>query len=245
MNWKGGTGKTSTAAALIAGLRREGKKVLAVDADPQGNLTNMMGGDSSGAARGLYDTIVRGRSIRNSIQDTPQGPVVAADSRLAEKGILIGRNTEYRIREALANVANDYDVTVIDCAPGLSTLNYAALTAADGIVIPCKADRFCVDALAQIASTINAVKSNSNRRLQVYGVLITMYERRLTVARLMREKVEEQAAALGLPVYATPIRKCVAIEESEVTGEDIFTAGTNNAATDYGEIIKELLNQMD
>lgn len=242
---KGGTGKTSTAAALIAGLRREGKRVLAVDADPQGNLTTMIGGDPSGAARGLYDVVTGHSVLRKAVQNTPQGPIVGADSRLSEKGILQGRNAEYRIKTALESVANDYDVTVIDCAPGLSPITYAALTAASGVVIPCKADRFSMDALAQIAATVNAVQANSNRRLQVYGVLITMYEKRLTVARLMREKVEEQARALGLPVYATPIRKCVAVEEAEITGEDVFTAGANNAATDYGEIVKELLKQMD
>ena len=242
---KGGTGKTSTAAALIAGLRREGKRVLAVDADPQGNLTTMIGGDPSGAARGLYDVVTGHSVLRKAVQNTPQGPIVGADARLSEKGILQGRNAEYRIKTALESVANDYDVTVIDCAPGLSPTTYAALTASSGVVIPCKADRFSMDALGQIAATVNAVKANSNRRLQVYGVLITMYEKRLTVARLMREKVEEQARALGLPVYATPIRKCVAVEEAEITGEDVFTAGANNAATDYGEIVKELLNQMD
>jgi len=242
---KGGTAKTCTAAALIAGLRREGKRVLAVDTDPQANLTAMIGGDPSGATRGLYDVLTGHSVLRRAVQTTAQGPIVGADSRLAEKGILHGRNAEYRLKTALDSVANEYDVVIVDCPPNLSTLTYSALTAADGAIIPAKADRFSMDALRQIAATINAVKSSSNSRLQVYGVLITMYERRLTVARLMRDKLEEQARALGLPMYATSIRKSVSVEESQITGEDIFKAGHSNAAADYNEIIKELLKQMD
>ena len=241
MNMKGGNAKTTTANAIAAGLRREGKRVLAIDADPQANLSIWMGADPNSGARGLYDVIAANRSIRKSIQNTPQGPIIAADSRLTEKGLLQGRNSEYRIREALTNVADDYDATVIDCAPGLSTLTYAALTAADGVVIPCKADRFSMDALGQIAATLNTVKANSNKRLTVYGILIVMYERRPLAQRLMKEQIERQAAALDLPVFATPIRKSTGIQEAQITGDDIYTTNSS-AAQDYGEIIKELLD---
>ena len=92
---------------------------------------------------------------------------------------------------------------------------------------------------------MNDVKDGVNKRLTVAGVLITMYERRLTIARLMREQIEKQAGALGYYVYPTAIRKCVVIEETQITGEDIFSAGKNNAADDYGEIVKELMDQLE
>ena len=140
---------------------------------------------------------------------------------------------------------DDYDVTMIDCGPALTTLTYTALTAADGVIVPCCADRFSLDALRATAATINTVAANSNKRLSVYGVLITMYNRRLTVARLMREQIERQAAALGWKVYDTSIRQCVAVTEATLTGNSVFDAGRNNAASDYAEIIDELLAQMD
>lgn len=242
---KGGTGKTSTAAALTAGLRRQGMKVLMIDADPQRNLSAMMDANQAPAARTLYDVVTGHSVLRKAVQSTPQGPIVASDSRLAEKGILGGKNTEYRLRAALEPVARDYDVTVVDCGPALTTLTYTALTAADGVIVPCCADRFSLDALRATAATINTVAANSNKRLTVYGVLITQYNRRLTVARLMREQIERQAAALGWKVYDTAIRQCVAVTEATLTGNSVFDAGRNNAASDYSEIIDELLTQMD
>lgn len=241
---KGGTGKTSTTAALNAGLRRAGLRVLTIDADAQRNLSSMMGAKVQDVNT-FYD-VVTGRVVaRNAIQRTPQGPIIAASASLTEKGILQGRNSEYRLRDALKPIAKDYDVCLIDTGPQLGTIVYAVLTAADGIIVPCKADRFSMDSLRMIAATVKGVQANSNKNLTVYGVLVTMYERRLTVARLMRDELEAQAAALGFHVYATPIRKAVAVEESEITGEDIFSAGKNNAAEDYGEIITELLEQID
>jgi chromosome partitioning protein len=241
---KGGTGKTSTTAALNAGLRRAGLRVLTIDADAQRNLSSMMGAKVQDVNT-FYD-VVTGRVVaRNAIQRTPQGPIIAASASLTEKGILQGRNSEYRLRDALKPIAKDYDVCLIDTGPQLGTIVYAVLTAADGIIVPCKADRFSMDSLRMIAATVKGVQTNSNKNLTVYGVLVTMYERRLTVARLMRDELEAQAAALGFHVYATPIRKAVAVEEAEITGEDIFSAGKNNAAEDYGEIIKELLEQID
>lgn len=243
-NLKGGVGKTSTVAALNAGLRRAGLRTLIVDADSQMNLSSMMGTKVQGV-KTFYDVIVKNYVARNAIQWTAQGPIIPASAALAEKGILSGRNTEYRVRDALKPIARDFDVCLIDCGPALGTVVYSVLTASDGLVIPCKADRFSMDSLRQIASTVNDVKSNSNKALTVCGVLITLYEKRLSVARLMREQLERQADALGFHVYATPIRKCVAIEEAEITGEDIFSAGRNNATEDYGEIIKELRHQID
>lgn len=241
---KGGTGKTSTTAALNAGLRRAGLRVLTIDADAQRNLSSMMGAKVQDVNT-FYDVITGRVVARNAIQRTPQGPIIAASAELTDKRILQGRNSEYRLRDALKPIAKDYDVCLIDTGPQLGTIVYAVLTAADGIIVPCKADRFSMDSLRMIAATVKGVQANSNKNLTVYGVLVTMYERRLTVARLMREQLEAQAAALGFHVYATPIRKSVAVEETEITGEDIFSAGRNNAADDYGEIIKELLEQID
>ena len=241
---KGGTAKTSTTAALNAGLRRAGLRVLIVDADSQRNLSTMMGAKVQDV-KTLYDVVTSHSVAKNAIQHTPQGPIIAASAALSEKGILQGRNSEYRLRDALKPISKDYDVCLIDTGPQLGTIVYAVLTAADGVIIPCKADRFSMDSLRMIAATVKGVQANSNKNLTVYGVLVTMFERRLTIARLMREQLEAQAAALGLHVYKTPIRKCVAIEEAEITGEDIFSAGRNNAADDYGEIVKELMEQIN
>lgn len=240
---KGGVGKSSTCAALNAGLRRAGKSVLCIDADSQCNLSQMFEARTTGDVNTLYD-VLAGRSLRNAIQETSQASIVAGSANLAEKGLLQGRNAEYRLYNALQPFRGAFDVCLVDCGPSLGTVTHAALVAADGVLIPCRADRFSLEALRQIASTVEDVK-NLNKRLKVYGVLITAFDKRLTVARLMREQLEKQADALGFHVYDTVIRKCVAIEEAQITGVSIFDAGRNNAASDYSEIIEELIGQME
>lgn len=238
---KGGTGKTTTTAALGAGLTRSGYRVLYVDLDPQANLTMMQGATPQGLT--VYDLLTDRRAkVADAIQTTPQGAIIAASGRLAEDGILTTTGKEYRLREILEPVRGGYDVILIDCPPSLGVLSINALTAADGAIVPLKADRFSMDALGEFYQTFQVVKKYTNPRLHVLGVIVTQYNSRATINRLCMESLQEQAAALGVTVYQPPIRRTVALEESQYS-PDIFQS-KNNAAADYGAIISQIINQL-
>ena len=237
---KGGVGKTASAAAIGAGLHRAGQRVLYIDLDPQANLSAQLGVDQSAAT--VTDVLTGKRKITDAIQDTAQGAIIPADGLLAGKDILTGRGAEYRLRDALEPVKRKHDICLIDCPPSLGLLTIAALTAADGVIIPCKADRFSLDALQEISDTIAAVKERANKRLTVYGVLVTMFMPRSTVQRVMLEELTEQASRAGVTVYEPPIRRAVAVEETQLGGTVYDTR--NGAAEDYQQITSTILKQL-
>lgn len=239
---KGGTGKTTTTAALGAGLTRSGYSVLYIDVDPQGNLSQMLGAATTGTT--VYTLLTdRKTKARDAIQATPQGAIIAASGRLAEDGILTTTGKEYRLREALEPVKNDFDIILIDCPPQLGVLSINALTAADGAIIPLKADRFSLDTLGELYQTYEVVKRYTNPSLTIMGILVTQYNSRATVNRLCLEQLQEQADALGLHIYQPPIRRTVALEEVQYTG-DIFSLPKSNGAADYGAIVEQIIKQL-
>lgn len=238
---KGGTGKTASTAAIGEGLRRLGKTVLFIDLDPQGNLSTQL--EAATDAVTITDVLTGKRKLTAAIQTTAHGDIVAADSFLAGDDIFTGRRPEYRLRDALTPVKGDYDVCLIDCPPSLSMLTISALTAADGAIIPCKADRFSLYALQEIDSTIQAVKGNLNKSLKIYGVLVTMFQSRATIHKIGLEELQEQAASMGISVYAPPIRAAVAVQEAQLGGSVYDTR--NNAADDYKAVTLAILKQLE
>lgn len=240
-NQKGGVGKTASAAAVGTGLHRAGKRVLFVDLDPQANLSAQLGSEDGAAT--ITDVLTGNAKIKSAIQDTATGALIAADGNLAQKGILTGRGAEYRLKGFLEPVKRNYDVCIIDCPPQLGILTVSALTAADGVIIPCKADRFSLDALQAIADTIATIQENTNADLKVYGAIITMYNPRTTVNQVMLEELSEQAELLGISVYTPPIRRAIAIEETQLGGSVFDTK--NRAAEDYQKIVNTILKQIE
>lgn len=240
VNQKGGVGKTASTAAIGAGLHRAGQRVLYIDLDPQRNLSLQLG-----AAQGVtvYDILTGKGKATTAAQDTAQGAIIPSDGRLSEKGMLTGRGAEYRLKDALEPVKKGFDVCLIDCPPSLGALTVAALTAADGVIIPCKADRFSMDALHEITGTIEVIRDSTNKGLKVYGVLITQYNPRTTVNRLILDEIKEQAEAQGMKVYDPPIRRAIAVEETQITGGTVYDT-RNGAAEDYQRITDTLLKQM-
>ena len=233
---KGGVGKTATTAAIGAGLHRAGKRVLSIDIDPQANLSAQLG---AGQRVTIYDVLTDRASAESAAQETPQGAIIAADARLAERGILTGRGAEYRLRDALAPLKGKFDFCLIDTPPTLGALTISAMTAADHLLLPAKADRFSVSALQEIADTIQTVRAQTNKRLTVAGVLVTMFARRTTVNRVMLDELREQAEQLGFRVLDPPIRRAVAVEEAQLGGS-VFDS-RNGAAEDYQQIIDQIL----
>lgn len=236
---KGGVGKTATTAALGDGLHRRGYSVLFVDLDPQANLSAQLR-----AAKGFTITdVLTGRAKpQAAIQHTAQGDIIPASAYLASKGILSAKGSERLLKAALEPLSRKYDFVLIDTPPSLGALTLSAMTAANWILLPAKADRFSLDALREITGTIREIQSHSNRGVKILGVVVTMYNARTTVSKLIREKLTAQAEEMGVSIYDPPIRRSVAIEEAEISGSIYDTR--NNAAEDYSRLVDEVLRQV-
>ena len=241
VNQKGGCAKTATAAALIAGLKRAGLRVLAVDVDPQRNLTAQLG-----AAKGftVFDVLTGKVPIEKALQNTPQAVILPSDSRLAEKGILQGKYDTYAIRKALEPLQRRFDVAIIDTPPNIGALTVAAMTASNAVIIPAVPDRFSIDAVKQTTASIETIKHTTNGGLRALGVLPTMYQRRFTVHKVQLDQLAKISAGMGLKVYQ-PIRYCSVVQESEFMGQSVFDARKGNpAAADYQTFVDEVLKQI-
>ena len=239
-NQKGGVGKSTTAAAMLAYYDRQGTRALGVDLDPQCNLSLATGAQSGG---GNALGILTGQAeTAAAIQRAAYTDVIAGAPELSAAEEMFAKDIRkyYRLRKALEPVKGEYEHIIIDSPPALGVLSVNALTAADGVVIPCAADLFGVQGLSQLADTIEAVKECTNPSLQVLGILLTRYSPRATLSKDFRAVLEQEAAKLGTVVFDTAIRETITAKESIALQESIFTDPTTNAATDYLAFMQEL-----
>lgn len=238
-NQKGGCGKTTTAAALAAGLRAKGYRTLAVDSDPQSNLTLNLAADDE--KPGLYEVLKGSITAIEAIQDTSQGHVIGASLMLASADIefnSLGRAV--LLSEALEPIKKYYDFIVIDTPPALGILTVNALAAAQDVIITVGADVFSLHGFGQLNKTISEVKRHCNPGLKVAGILITRYSGRAILSQELRETIANKAAQIGTGVFSTAIREGIAVKEAQARRESIFT-GRSNAAADYSAFVDEYL----
>ena len=241
INKKGGVAKTTTALAIAAGFSRQGKRVLAIDLDSQCNLT--MCAEAQLDGKNILGVLLEQVSIEEAIQKTRLGDVIPACLALAgADGVITETGKEYRLREAINAVENNYDYAIIDTPPSLGVLSINAMTAADWLIIPAQADVFSRDGLVQLAIAIEKDRKYCNKNLKIAGILLTRYSDRNVLSRNLRQTYEEIAAQMGTQVLKSTIRENIAIREAQVMHRNIFEYDKkSNGAKDYGDLVDELL----
>ena len=233
---KGGTGKTTTAAALIQAAAKDGKRSLAVDLDPQGNLSFTLAGDLT--LPGAYD-LLHGRNISDTIQTTPQGiDLIASSPDLSTEKTSPG--SAKRLEEALSTIKRRYDFIVIDTPPTMGELSYNALQAATGLIIPLEADLYSLQGLYQIVDIADQIKS-SNKRLKILGTVVTRYNGRARIRKQLLEIISEKGKEAGAPLLGA-IRQGIAVGEAQALQVSLFEyAPKSNPAQDYQTLYKKIM----
>ena len=233
---KGGTGKTITAAALAQAAAATGKRVLCIDMDPQCNLTAAIGADRSHA--GSYE-LLHGEPAANVIQTTQQGiDMIAASENLAAEKTRPG--SAKRLQAALGPIKEDYDLVIIDTPPTMGELTYNALQASTGLLIPLEADINSVRGLYNVADIAQQI-GKTNADLSIIGVLVTRYDGRPRINKMLTDTIKEKAAAANVP-YLGEVRAGIAIREAQALRQSLFEYAPNSKpAQDYKRIYEKIM----
>ena len=217
VNQKGGVGKTTTAVNLTAALKDLGKRVLLCDFDPQANATSGLGVDKRQITNSVYDTVVNDVPTRTAIVHTKFGDVLPSTADLAGAGVeLISMaNPNDRLKDALQQVDQAYDLILIDCPPSLEMLTLNALAAADGILVPVQCEYYALEGLTDLMNTLRIVKKRINPRLEIFGVALTMFDGRTNFSTQVAQEVRRHFPG---KVFATVIPRNVRLAEAPSHG---------------------------
>jgi len=237
-NHKGGTGKTTTAVSVAAGLAARGKRVLLVDTDAQGNVSVSLGATCE---RSLYHVLVMGLRVADAVRTVrPNLDLLPSNETLAAAELyLAGRQNRDRVLcERLATAAGSYDYVILDCSPSLSLMNQNALVFADSVLVPVACDYLSLVGVRQVIKTVKNVNSLLHHPVQIWGVLPTFYDAR---AKICREAVSTLKSHFG-DRCLSPVRAAIKVKEAPAQGQTIFeyAAGTT-AAEDYGSVVDTIL----
>jgi chromosome partitioning protein len=243
-NQKGGVGKTTTTVNLAAGLAIEEKKVLLVDADPQGNATSGSGIPRSQSRKTLYHALVNDENLENIILPTelPLLFVLPADKNLAGAEIeLVEREKrEYRLKEVLGKVKNDYDYIIIDCPPSLGLLTLNGLTAADSLLVPIQCEYYALEGVTELFDTLARLRRGLNPQLTIEGLLLTMFDERTNLSSAVAKDLRD---FYGKQVLKTVIPRNIRLAEAPSYGKPIILYDIRSrGAESYMRLSKEILS---
>ncbi len=241
-NQKGGVGKTTTSINLSTVLAKKGKKVLLIDADPQGNATSGVGVDKD-QQFSVYDVLIEDIEIENTLQKTKVKNLELCPSNINLAGAevqLVGmENREHRLKQKLDNIKDEYDFIIIDCPPSLGLVTLNAFTASDSVLIPIQCEYYALEGLGQLLNTIELVKQHMNKSLQIEGALLTMYDVR---TNLSNQVVREVKKYFGDKVYKNVIPRNVKLSEAPSYGLPItMYDAKSKGAKSYDKFAKEFL----
>jgi len=242
---KGGVGKTTTTVNLAAALGVLEQKILLIDADPQANATSGLGIDVEAVENGTYQVLEHTVSAKDTIVKTnsPNVDIIPAHIDLVAIEIeLVDRDQrEYMLKNALAEVKDDYDYIVIDCAPSLGLITVNALTAADSVIIPIQCEYYALEGLGKLLNTIKSIQNIHNSELDIEGLLLTMYDSRL---RLSNQVVAEVKKHFHNMVFKTIIQRNIRLGEAPSFGESIIAYdATSKGAINYINLAHEVIKK--
>ena len=241
-NQKGGVGKTTSCVNIAACLGKMGRKVLLVDLDPQGNATSGLGVQKKSIRRSVYDVIIGNAPVHDSIVVTKYKNLHLIPSTVSLAGAEMElhelEDNQASALKALDPLREDYDYILIDCPPSLGMLTVNALSYADGVIIPMQCEFFSLEGLSQLIVTIKKVRQLYNEKLEITGILLTMFNGRLT---LTKQVVDELKKYYADKIFKTPISRSVKLSEAPGYGAPISEYDpTSKSADEYRQVAKEL-----
>ncbi len=257
-NQKGGVGKTSTAINVADALKHFGHKVLFIDLDPQHNSTSTYGAEMLDTYT-VVDVLKKDCSAKEAIQHTALGDIIAGDELLAQEENYFNakKARENLLKKQLEEIEPEYDYIVMDTPPNLGIYMINALTAADGCVIPLKAEQYAVDGLGLLVQTVGEVVESLNEKLKIYGVFLNVYDARNALDRDILQILPQVGKSKGFKVFKTPIRVSQDVKKVQSMRDEIDENGNvkkvnrslfdnfsgSNAAIDYVNLTKEIMKE--
>ena len=245
-NQKGGVGKTTSAVNVAASLGLLGKKTLLVDLDPQGNATSGVGVPKRSLKGTVKEVLTGEMNLKQVILTTNYQNLFIVPTNVtlsgAEFDLYNDEGSEYNLKDAFASVSDDYDYIIIDCPPSLGMLTINAFVASDGILVPMQAEFYAVEGLSQLISTTKRIKKLYNEDLQIVGILITMYNKRLLLSMQVMDELQKYYPD---KLFNTTISRNVKLSEAPGFGKPVYYHDKHSkGSNEYLEVAKELIGRI-